>query len=92
VRAQLLARRGEHSEAEQLAREALGLAEDTDMLNWHGNVLAALAEVYVLAGRVDDGLAQLERALALYEQKGNLVAAAGCRAKLDDLKESAPVG
>ena len=54
VRAQVLARRGEHAEAEQLAREAVSLAEETDMLNFHGNALADLAEVYALAGRTED--------------------------------------
>jgi tetratricopeptide (TPR) repeat protein len=86
VRAQVLAHRGEEAVAERLAREAVSLAEDTDMLNSHGNALAALAEVYVLAGRLDEGRMNLEQALALYERKGNVVAAAKARGRLDDLR------
>jgi tetratricopeptide (TPR) repeat protein len=89
VRAQLLARRGEHSKAEELARESVRLAENTDMINFHANALADLAEVYAKAGRVEDGRAQLEPALTLFEQKGNLVAAAAARRRLEELEARA---
>jgi tetratricopeptide (TPR) repeat protein len=91
VRAQLLARQGEHESGEQLAREAVALAEETDMLNFHGNALADLAEVLVIAGRAQDAREQLEQALSLYEQKGNVVAAARTRRRLEDLRAAAPV-
>jgi alkanesulfonate monooxygenase SsuD/methylene tetrahydromethanopterin reductase-like flavin-dependent oxidoreductase (luciferase family) len=79
VRARLLARRGESAEAERLALEAVSLAEETDMLNWQANVLADLAEVYVLSGRPEQARDRLEQAIELYEQKGNLVAAETAR-------------
>jgi tetratricopeptide (TPR) repeat protein len=91
VRAKVLVRRGEHAKAEQLACEAVSLAGETDMLNWHGNALADLAEVYVIAGRAEDAREQLEQALSLYEQKGNVVAAARTRRRLEDLRAGAPV-
>jgi ATP/maltotriose-dependent transcriptional regulator MalT len=89
VRAKLLARRGAHADADRLAREAVSLAEETDMLNFHGRALADLAEVLVLSGRADDGAAQLERALALYERKGNVVLAAKARHRLAELRQTA---
>ena len=73
ARGKLLARRGELEEAERLAREAVALGAETDMLNAHGDALLDLAEVLALAGR--DPRAELEEALTLYEQKGNLVMA-----------------
>ena len=85
VRAQILARRGEHAKAEQLAREAVLLAEETDMLNFHGNALADSAEVYALAGRIEDARGQLERAVVLYERKGNVIAALKARGRLEEL-------
>jgi tetratricopeptide (TPR) repeat protein len=90
VRAQVLARRSEHDEAERIAREAVALAGETDMLNWHGAVHADLAEVYAFAGRVEESRAQLELALVFYERKGNGVAAARVRGRLAELQEATP--
>ena len=73
ARGKALARRGDLEEGEQLAREAVALAEETDMLNAHADALIDLAEVLALAGR--DATPELDRALALYERKGNLVMA-----------------
>jgi predicted ATPase/class 3 adenylate cyclase len=85
VRAQVLARRGEHKEALQLAGEAISIAEETDMLNFHGNALADLAEVCVLSGRVEEARGQLQRALTFYERKGNIVATGRARRRLQEL-------
>ena len=82
VRARLLAHRGESAEAERVALEAVSLAEGTDMLNWHANALADLAEVYVLSRRSEEARDRLARAVELYEQKGNLVAAEKARNRL----------
>jgi tetratricopeptide (TPR) repeat protein len=73
ARGKALARRGELEEGERRTREAVALAEETDMLNAHADALIDLAEVLALAGR--DATPELERALALYERKGNLVMA-----------------
>jgi class 3 adenylate cyclase/tetratricopeptide (TPR) repeat protein len=89
VRAQTLARRGERVEAERLGREAVSLAAETDMLNFHGNALADLGEVYLLGGRAEEARGQLEQALALYERKGNIVAAAKARRRLEELAHAA---
>ena len=59
------------------------------MLNFHGNALADSAEVYALAGRADEAREQLEQALALYQQKGNLVAASGGTAQRSSVLQRA---
>ena len=82
VRAKLLARAGRHADAERLAEEAVARGGKTDMLNWHASALRDLAEVYLLAARTDEARAPLEKALALYERKGNLVLAAATRSAI----------
>jgi tetratricopeptide (TPR) repeat protein len=86
ARGNVLARRGELEEGERLAREAVALAEDTDMLNAHADALLDLAEVLALGGR--DARAELDRALVLYERKGNLVMAERTRSRLAELTAS----
>jgi hypothetical protein len=78
LRGKLLARCGEREEGEGV--EAGALAGGTDMLNMHAGALVDLADVLALAGR--DLRPELERALALYEQKGNLVMAERTREML----------
>ena len=82
VRAKVLARRGEHAEAEQLAFEAVAIGEGTDMLNGQGDAYADLAEVLRLNGKAGKAAAVLERALDCYERKGNLVMARRIRDRL----------
>ena len=86
VRGKLLARRGELQEGDRLAREAVAIAEETDMLNAHADALIDLAKVLALAGR--DARAELEQALTLYERKGNLVMAERTRSRLAELTAS----
>ena len=83
VRGRMLARRGENDEGERLAREAVALGAETDMLNAHGDALVDFAEVLTLAGK--DARAELEQAVALYERKGNLVMAERTRSRLAEL-------
>lgn len=71
VRAEILARRGEHERADALAREAIQLADGTDYLELRARTWLVLAEVRRQAG--SDAHEAAERALALYERKGNLV-------------------
>jgi hypothetical protein len=47
----VLARRGEHAEAEPLALEAVAVGEGTDMLSAQGDACADLVEVSALGGR-----------------------------------------
>ena len=72
VRAKVLARRGEHAEAERLAREAVAIGEGTDSLIGQGDAYADLAEVLLLAGKPDEAAAALQQALDRYERKGHL--------------------
>ena len=91
VRAKVLARRGEHAEAERLAREAVAIGEETDMLDAQGDAWADLAEVLLsLAGRPKEAAEALEQALARYERKGNLVLAQRAQMRLAELQDAAP--
>jgi predicted ATPase/class 3 adenylate cyclase len=71
ARAKIRARRGEFAEAEALGREAVALADTTDLLNTQGDTLADLAEVIALAGRPAEAIAVLEQAVERFERKGN---------------------
>ena len=62
VRAKVLARRGEHAEAGRLAREAVAICEETDILDAQGDTYADLAEVLMLAGKPEEAAAALEQA------------------------------
>jgi len=91
VRAKVLGRRGEHAEGERLAREAVALGEQTDLLSYQADAYADLAETLLLAGRAREAEEALQEALARYERKGNLVMAERARKKLADLRpETAP--
>jgi tetratricopeptide (TPR) repeat protein len=90
VRAKVLARRGEHAEAERLAREAVAIGVETDQLNGQGNANADLAEVLLLTGKADEAAAAFEHALARYERKGNRVAAQRVQTRLAELRHAAP--
>jgi class 3 adenylate cyclase/tetratricopeptide (TPR) repeat protein len=85
VRAQILAREGRLADAERRAREAVGGAERTDDLNAQGRVLVDLASVLERAGRPQEAVPVLERALEAFERKGNLVSAEKTRARLERL-------
>jgi hypothetical protein len=80
--ARVLAAGGDPGPAARLAREAVELAEGTDMLNLRADALLDLAEVAELGGRAGEAAAAAARGLALYERKGNQVAAAAVRARL----------
>jgi predicted ATPase/class 3 adenylate cyclase len=71
ARAKIRARRGELAVAEGLAREAVAVAERTDLLNTHGDTLADLGEVLALAGRPAEAAAVFEQAAEIFERKGN---------------------
>ena len=90
VQARVHAHRGEHTEAERLAREAVEIAERTDGLNFRGDALCDLAEVLAGAGRIDEAAETLERALERYERKKNLAMIAQVRPRLEALRERMP--
>ena len=91
VQAKLLAQRGDFENAERLAREAIELAARTDYLDLHARAIEDLAEVLRLAGRQQEALAELEPAIRLHEQKGNVVSAATTRALVEDLSRTVPL-
>jgi class 3 adenylate cyclase/tetratricopeptide (TPR) repeat protein len=84
VRATCIAGEGDLTSAERLAREALEAVEQTDDLNRQAGVLADLADVVGRAGRGAEATALQERAVALYERRGNLVSAERLRTELED--------
>ena len=83
TRARLLADADAPTEAERVAREALAIVEPTDLLDLRGDVLLELAVVLRSAGRLDRARECVERAVGLYEAKGNTVAADRARALMD---------
>ena len=89
VKAKVHARRGEHAEAEQLAREAVAMGVGTDVLDRQGDANADLAEVLLLASRTKEAVEVFEQALMRYERKGNVVMAARTRDRLEALREEA---
>jgi thioredoxin-like negative regulator of GroEL len=90
VKAKVLARRGEHAEAERLAHEAVAMGEVIESLNGQGDANADLGEVLLLAGDHDQAVAALEMAVEHYERKGNIVSAQRVRARLAELRDPAP--
>jgi tetratricopeptide (TPR) repeat protein len=69
IQARVLAARGEHAEAEALAREAVAIMERTDYLVHHGDALVHLARVLHAAGKADEALAAARTAVELYDRK-----------------------
>jgi class 3 adenylate cyclase/tetratricopeptide (TPR) repeat protein len=88
VKAKVLARGGNHGDAERLAREAVALGEQTDLLNYVADAYADLGEVLSLACGAEEAVAALEQALARYERKGNVIMAERTRARLAEHRHS----
>jgi tetratricopeptide (TPR) repeat protein len=86
VRAKLLARRGEGDEALRLLREAIEWAGTRP--EELGNAYANLAETWRLAGDSDRAGEEMERALAMYEQKGIVPMADRMRGRLEELRSN----
>jgi class 3 adenylate cyclase/tetratricopeptide (TPR) repeat protein len=90
VKAKVLARRGEHAEAERLAGEAVAICDETDLLDAQGDVYADLAEVLILTGKPTEAASALEQALERYNRKGNLVSTQRAQTRLVELRAAAP--
>jgi tetratricopeptide (TPR) repeat protein len=86
VQAKVLARRGQHEEAETLAREAVALLGDADDILSQGDALSDLAEVLELAGRHQEATATLHEALERYTRKEALAPARRVRERLATLQ------
>jgi class 3 adenylate cyclase/tetratricopeptide (TPR) repeat protein len=89
IRAKVLARRGDHADAEALAREAIQLSEETDMLSEQGDAWVDLAEVLRLGARPEEAADALRAAEKLYTEKGYTVAIKRTRALLEELRAPA---
>ena len=85
MKAKLLARTDPAGQGEELAGEAARLAGATDALNDHAVVLLDLAEVLRLSGRPGEAAGHVEKALDLFERKGNVVSTIAARSLLDEL-------
>jgi tetratricopeptide (TPR) repeat protein len=80
------ANRGDHADAERLAREAVDLAWQTDSPLFQADALYDLGEILEAAGRHEEAAASLRDALAVYEAKGVIPLARRTRARLADLQ------
>jgi class 3 adenylate cyclase/tetratricopeptide (TPR) repeat protein len=85
ARARVLAARGEPGEAEDLARDAVGIAEATDWLFDQGQALWALGDVLQAAGRPQEAREAFEQALDRFERKGDVMDATRMREALAGL-------
>ena len=92
VRAKVLADRGRSREAIELAEQAVELLHATDAPVWRADGLCDSAYVLEVAGRIAEAGAQLEEALALYEQKEAPVPAERTRAWLNRIAAPASAG
>ena len=73
-RARVLAARGSGPRAEELARDAVRLAEPTDFPDLQARALLARAAVLAAVGQRSEARELRHQASALYEAKGNVVA------------------
>jgi tetratricopeptide (TPR) repeat protein len=88
--ARIASSRGDHAEADRLAREAVDVLDPTDFLPLQADALDALGQVLAQSGRVEEAAAGIEQAIALHERKGNVVSAERSRAVLNELRAVRP--
>jgi tetratricopeptide (TPR) repeat protein len=82
------AHRGEHAQAEHLAREAVEIGEHTDALEFQGHALYDLAQVLEAAGRPDEAIAAWRQALDRYQRKQVIPLARRTRERLAALQRA----
>jgi class 3 adenylate cyclase/tetratricopeptide (TPR) repeat protein len=82
--------RGEHDEADELARRAVEHAEQTDSLPYQGLAWWDLGEINAAASRADEAVRSFESAIERCEQKQNVAMARQVRASLEALREGMP--
>jgi class 3 adenylate cyclase/tetratricopeptide (TPR) repeat protein len=90
ARALVLARRGESSEARMLAREAVRIGREGDLLNDQGDCLVALAKVLAAEGRDGEAAQAAREAWRLYSRKENVVSADAVRSVYAEASSSGP--
>ena len=86
VRARVLSARGDHEEAERLAREAVAIAEPIDMPTEQAKTHSTLAEVLAASGRSREAIDQLNRALQFSRAKGDLVSSRKTEARIAEFQ------
>jgi tetratricopeptide (TPR) repeat protein len=89
ARSRIEAARGRTAPALELVREAVSIADRTDLVNEQADARVHLGEVTRTAGLADEARDAYRAALGLYERKGNAVAAAAARSSLDGLGQRA---
>ena len=87
--ANVAADQGELAEAETLARDAVALAAQTDMLAATGDALLTLAGVLRRAGRVQEARNVARQALGLYQRKGDTVMSGRARLLSEEIQPHA---
>ncbi len=90
VRAKLLARDGQHDEADTVLAEAITLIGDSDWLDWQGEGFIDLAEIRRLAGRTAEAEAALAQAADRFAAKGNIVSAGRAAEIAADMRAASP--
>src|SRR5262249_3376230 len=90
VRAEALARRGEHATAIDFARAAVDTAAATDALLDHADARLALARVLRAAGRRTEAAAEEARAIELWEAKGATLLVGRARREAPRVRERTP--
>jgi class 3 adenylate cyclase/tetratricopeptide (TPR) repeat protein len=83
VLARIRATEGDTAAAQELIDESVAIVERTDFLFDRGTVQLDRAEVMELLGHEEEARAARERALAMFEEKGDLVSAARTRSLLE---------
>jgi predicted negative regulator of RcsB-dependent stress response len=91
ARARVLADRGEFEDSLRLADEAVAINERTDYISWQGDAHEVRGSILEAAARGDDAREAYETALDRFERKGNVVAAARVRARLEHIGSDEPV-
>ena len=86
VQALVHAHRGDHPQAEPLARQAVFIINRTDLINRQGDALCDLAAVLTLADRPREAADALQQAVILYERKGDVVSTRNARVRLKQLQ------
>jgi len=76
IRAPILARAGKLAEAESLARSAVELSLKSDAPQMQADSLSELAAVLMQASRPDEARQAIEKAISIYQVKGDVVSAA----------------
>jgi class 3 adenylate cyclase/tetratricopeptide (TPR) repeat protein len=83
TRAKVLAGQHEAATAEQLARQGVSLARQTDFANMLADALVDLAETLMLLGRQAEAAAPIDEAIQIYDAKGNVVSSRATAALRD---------